>query len=348
MKKWLLALTLLLASTAFGQRALTRVQDTINNPDGTAFSGTLHITWPTAYTFNGSTIQPGTMDIEVVSGALDVRLAPSGIPGTMGLVYVVSAPMQGRVYLDYWVVPLSSSTVTVANLRPSLFADQLWPSGANNGDVMTYSSSTHRWAPAAGGGGGSVDLTSVQSLTNKTVDGVTPTIFGYLDATSSIQTQLNAKAASNASTTVNGQSCALGGSCSITVGSSANEKIRTIGAKFQSSDGTAMSGTVVSCQQIDFAGTLTDWSVLADVSGSVTLGIKTVALASYTGESGYSGYTDIINAGTAPSLSSAAKASSSTLTSWTTSLTAGQVLCVQLSSPATATKATLKLHATAS
>ncbi|MBV9768027.1 MAG: hypothetical protein JOZ32_00515, partial [Bryobacterales bacterium] len=38
-----------------------------------------------------------------------------------------------------------------------------------------------------------VQLTNTQTLTNKTVDGVTPTAFGYLDATSSIQTQLNAK-----------------------------------------------------------------------------------------------------------------------------------------------------------
>src|ERR1035438_3019314 len=42
--------------------------------------------------------------------------------------------------------------------------------------------------------GTAVDLASTQSLTNKTLDGVTPTILGYLDATSSIQTQLNAKA----------------------------------------------------------------------------------------------------------------------------------------------------------
>ncbi len=37
-------------------------------------------------------------------------------------------------------------------------------------------------------------LTGTQALTNKTVDGVTPTVFGYLDPTSSVQTQLNGKA----------------------------------------------------------------------------------------------------------------------------------------------------------
>jgi hypothetical protein len=40
-----------------------------------------------------------------------------------------------------------------------------------------------------------VGLAATQSLTNKTLDGVTPTTMGYLDATSSIQTQLNGKLA---------------------------------------------------------------------------------------------------------------------------------------------------------
>jgi hypothetical protein len=41
--------------------------------------------------------------------------------------------------------------------------------------------------------GAVVGTTDTQTLTSKTVDGVTPTTFGYLDPTSSVQTQLNAK-----------------------------------------------------------------------------------------------------------------------------------------------------------
>lgn len=48
-----------------------------------------------------------------------------------------------------------------------------------------------------------VTLVGVQTLTNKTVDGVSPTTFGFLDATSSIQTQLNAKQASLGYTAAN-------------------------------------------------------------------------------------------------------------------------------------------------
>jgi len=59
-----------------------------------------------------------------------------------------------------------------------------------------------------------VDTTSTQTLTNKTVDGVTPTTFGFVDPTSSIQTQLNGKQASG--TYVTAVSCvtAAGVSCS--------------------------------------------------------------------------------------------------------------------------------------
>lgn len=38
-------------------------------------------------------------------------------------------------------------------------------------------------------------LTDTQSLTNKTLDGVTASVMAFVDATSSIQTQLNSKAA---------------------------------------------------------------------------------------------------------------------------------------------------------
>jgi hypothetical protein len=82
-------------------------------------------------------------------------------------------------------------------------------------DYIRADSTQHRLVMSNNGGSESnvVGTTDTQTLTGKTVDGVTPTTFGYVDPTSSIQTQLNGKAASNASTTVSGQTCTLGSSC---------------------------------------------------------------------------------------------------------------------------------------
>ncbi|MGA2266997.1 MAG: hypothetical protein ABSH44_00885 [Bryobacteraceae bacterium] len=60
-----------------------------------------------------------------------------------------------------------------------------------------------------------VGTTDTQTLTNKTVDGVTPTTMSYLDATSSIQTQLNGKQASGAYATCTGDLSGTAPGCTV-------------------------------------------------------------------------------------------------------------------------------------
>ena len=87
-----------------------------------------------------------------------------------------------------------------------------------------------------------VGTTDTQTLTNKTVDGVTPTTFGYVDPTSSIQTQLNAKQGTLTGTGLarnTGASSELSGDCA-TSGSNAIVCTKTNGTAF----GTGATATI--------------------------------------------------------------------------------------------------------
>jgi hypothetical protein len=76
-----------------------------------------------------------------------------------------------------------------------------WPGSAG---IAVYSGSNSWSTSLTAPSGAIVGTTDTQSLTNKTVDGVTPTTMGYVDATSSIQNQLNGKEPSLGNPSSNG------------------------------------------------------------------------------------------------------------------------------------------------
>jgi hypothetical protein len=84
---------------------------------------------------------------------------------------------------------------------------------------------------------------------------------------------------------------------------------------------------------VPFAGSISKVQLIATPSGSVTVDVRTVAYASYTGPSS----TSTITASDTPALSSATSYSDSTLTGWTTTVTANSVFCFYLTSPSTVT-----------
>jgi hypothetical protein len=96
--------------------------------------------------------------------------------------------------------------------------------------------------------------------------------------------------------------------------------------------GSALSGTTTRCTLVPFGGYINQFSAQGDQAGSVTITVKAVALASYTGPSSAS---DISNGG--ESMSSVAKLTDSTLTSWARTLAPQTMVCVTLSSPSTFT-----------
>ena len=115
-------------------------------------------------------------------------------------------------------------------------------------------------------------------------------------------------------------------------GPTTNQNVRAVSFIFDGA-GTALSGTLTRCQQVNYSGTIQEVTLVADQSGSATVDVQTVAYGSYTGP----GSASTITAADTPALSSAVKYQDSSLTGWTTSLSANTVVCFVLSSPSTAT-----------
>jgi hypothetical protein len=84
------------------------------------------------------------------------------------------------------------------------------------------------------------------------------------------------------------------------------------------------------------AGTITGWTLIADQSGSAVVDIWKDTYANFPPT-----VADTITASAKPTLSSAVKATSSTLTGWTTAVAAGDILRFNLDSAASVTKLTL-------
>jgi hypothetical protein len=105
--------TLTLASKGMGQ-SLTLVQDTVENPDGSDFNGTVTLTWVGG---SGSAFTPTSATASVISGVFSVLLQPTtGVtPCAYYLVTFVSS--SGDVsYTLQWFVPASSQPLTIADV----------------------------------------------------------------------------------------------------------------------------------------------------------------------------------------------------------------------------------------
>lgn len=89
---------------------------------------------------------------------------------------------------------------------------------------------------------------------------------------------------------------------------------------------------------LPFTGTLTEWQIAADQVGSATIDVWMAAWASYPPTSA-----NDITGGNPPALASAASAESTSLTGWTTAITAGDVMRFQLAAVATVTRVLLVL-----
>jgi hypothetical protein len=147
--------------------------------------------------------------------------------------------------------------------------------------VCTGTPCTNWGASLAAPASALVGLSDIQSLTNKTLDGVTPTVMGYVDPTSSIQTQLNGKQSSlsfipplnNAAGAISLQNTTPANITSATGN----------GTKLVTSTGAQASGAIVAIDasgnhtanaQFDDDITLASWLTYSDSGGIQANGFK--------------------------------------------------------------------------
>lgn len=107
--------------------------------------------------------------------------------------------------------------------------------------------------------------------------------------------------------------------------------------------GSAITTGVKADLVVDFACTITGVTMLADQSGSIVVDIWRDTYANFPPVDG-----DSITAAAPPTISSATKSQDATLTGWTTSISAGNILRFNVDSATTITRCTVALTVTRS
>jgi hypothetical protein len=118
----------------------------------------------------------------------------------------------------------------------------------------------------------------------------------------------------------------------------ARQNVPSIGS-FSFKIDTTATGAKKLYFRVPYACTITSWEIVGDASGSVVIDIWKDSYANFPPVVG-----DSITASAKPTVSAAQKATSSTLTGWTTSLAAGDYIEVNVDSVTTITNVTLVLN----
>jgi uncharacterized protein YoxC len=183
----------LFVNCALAQTTLTQIQDTVRNPDGTLFSGTVVITF-NGFTTPGTTA-PQSTSAQIYTGALSVLLVPTTTASPGAYYQAVYNSTNGMVtWSETWSVPPSSTPVTLSQVRTS--TTQGGGSGGTGGG-------------SGGGSGGGITLpiqiSDVAGLPSK-LDGITASLATLTTTVNDLTTTVSSDVSSisTLSTMVNG------------------------------------------------------------------------------------------------------------------------------------------------
>jgi len=131
-------------------------------------------------------------------------------------------------------------------------------------------------------------------------------------------------------------------------GATANQAIGNITGGFQTNDGSPCAVGSRFRIRCPYAGTITGWAVGADVADTISIEVRKCTQAQYDGGATHPATGDKISASAPPNTSSSTKGASTTLTGWTTSVSAGDWIEMYLSACAAATLIICQLDITKS
>lgn len=124
------------------------------------------------------------------------------------------------------------------------------------------------------------------------------------------------------------------------LGGGGGSSVRTVSVQFGGPGGSISASDTV-WVRVPYTGTITKVSLLADATGSIVIDVWKDTYANYPPT-----VADTIAAAAKPTLSSANKSEDSTLTGWTTAVTAGDVLKFNVDSVSGLTQVSLLLEIT--
>jgi len=110
-------LLLAAAGFAYGQPALTTIQDILYRADGTRFSGTMFIHWNSFLAGDTSNIATANLTVPIVNGVLSVKLVPT-TTASAGAQYTITYASGGvNRFTEVWAVPPSTPRLRVRDVR---------------------------------------------------------------------------------------------------------------------------------------------------------------------------------------------------------------------------------------